>query len=376
MKIYYWSPHTSYVATIKAVINSALSLAKYGNKNYQVAIIDANGEWQQFESKKIRVIKLYNKIYLKTFPIYGYLNSRISYLYIFLFNFFSLKKLLKKDKPNFLFIQLITSLPLILIILFKFETKFILRVSGYPKLSIFRKLIWKLAGKKLHLITCPSQLTLDFLKNQKIFDTNKLTLLEDPIFLIREIVSLKKKKIEENFDKDFKYILSIGRLTKQKNFDLLIEGFYEIKKIFKEYKLIIIGDGEKKSELESLIYKLNLNEDIFLLGFKKNIFNYLNFSDCLISTALWEDPGFTLVEAGILNKSVISSDCLSGPVELFNENNGYLFKSNSREDLLKKFIQYKNTDPKDNVRKKVITKIKFKKYSLFNHYIKIKNLLS
>jgi glycosyltransferase involved in cell wall biosynthesis len=376
MKIYYWSPHTSYVATIKAVINSALSLAKYGSKNYQVAIIDANGEWQQFESKKIRVIKLYNKIYLKTFPIYGYLNSRISYLYIFLFNFFSLKKLLKKDKPNFLFIQLITSLPLILIILFKFETKFILRVSGYPKLSIFRKLIWKLAGKKLHLITCPSQLTLDFLKNQKIFDTNKLTLLEDPIFLIREIVSLKKKKIEENFDKDFKYILSIGRLTKQKNFDLLIEGFYEIKKIFKEYKLIIIGDGEKKSELESLIYKLNLNEDIFLLGFKKNIFNYLNFSDCLISTALWEDPGFTLVEAGILNKSVISSDCLSGPVELFNENNGYLFKSNSREDLLKKFIQYKNTDPKDNVRKKVITKIKFKKYSLFNHYIKIKNLLS
>jgi glycosyltransferase involved in cell wall biosynthesis len=376
MKIYYWSPHTSYVATIKAVINSALSLAKYGNKNYQVAIIDANGEWEQFESKKIRLIKLYNKIYLKTFPIYGYLNSRISYLYIFLFNFFSLKKLLKKDKPNFLFIQLISSLPLILIIFFKFETKFILRVSGYPKLSIFRKLIWKLAGKKLYLITCPSQLTLDFLKNQKIFDTNKLTLLEDPIFSIREVVSLKKKKIEENFDKDFKYILSIGRLTKQKNFNLLIEGFYKIKKIFKEYKLIIIGDGEKKSELERLIYKLKLSEDIFLLGFKKNIFSYLNFSDCLISTALWEDPGFTLVEAGILNKSVISSDCLSGPVELFNENNGYLFKSNSREDLLKKFIQYKNADPKDNDRKKVITKIKFKKYSLFNHYIKIKNLLS
>ena len=376
MKIYYWSPHTSYVATIKAVINSALSLAKYGNKNYQVAIIDANGEWEQFESKKIRLIKLYNKIYLKTFPIYGYLNSRISYLYIFLFNFFSLKKLLKKDKPNFLFIQLISSLPLILIIFFKFETKFILRVSGYPKLSIFRKLIWKLAGKKLYLITCPSQLTLDFLKNQKIFDTNKLTLLEDPIFSIREVVSLKKKKIEENFDKHFKYILSIGRLTKQKNFNLLIEGFYKIKKIFKEYKLIIIGDGEKKSELERLIYKLKLSEDIFLLGFKKNIFSYLNFSDCLISTALWEDPGFTLVEAGILNKSVISSDCLSGPVELFNENNGYLFKSNSREDLLKKFIQYKNADPKDNDRKKVITKIKFKKYSLFNHYIKIKNLLS
>jgi glycosyltransferase involved in cell wall biosynthesis len=86
------------------------------------------------------------------------------------------------------------------------------------------------------------------------------------------------------------------------------------------------------------------------LGFKKNIFNYINFADCLISTALWEDPGFTLVEAGILNKLVISSDCPSGPIELFNQNNGYLFKSNSQEDFVKKFIEYKN----DSLKKKVI----------------------
>jgi glycosyltransferase involved in cell wall biosynthesis len=114
---------------------------------------------------------------------------------------------------------------------------------------------------------------------------------------------------------------------------------------------------------------------VFLLGFKKNIFNYVNFADCLISTALWEDPGFTLIEAGILNKLVISSDCPSGPVELFNQNNGYLFKSNSKEDLVKKFIEFKNAGLKENKRKMVITKIKFKKYSLFHHFLKTKNFL-
>jgi glycosyltransferase involved in cell wall biosynthesis len=375
MKIYYWSPHTSYVATIKSVLNSALSLEKYGKNNFEVSIIDANGEWKDIDSKKIKFIRLYNKIYFKTFEVHGYLISRLSYLYIFFFSFFPLKKLIKKDKPDFFFIQLISSLPLILIILFNFNTKFILRISGYPQLSFFRKIIWKLAAKKIHLIACPTQITLDLLKSQNIFDKNKLILLEDSIFSIREIVNLKKKKLEENLDKNFKYLLSIGRLTRQKNFSLLIKGFSEIKKIYKEYKLIIIGEGEEKIKLQKLIKQLQLSNDIFLLGFKKNIFNYINFADCLISTALWEDPGFTLVEAGILNKLVISSDCLSGPVELFNKNNGYLFKNNSKEDLVKKFIEYKNTHLEEKQKKIIITKMKFKKYSLFDHFLKLKSFL-
>lgn len=376
MKVYYWSPHTSYVATIKAVINSASSLKKYGNNYYEVAIIDANGEWNNIETDKIKFRKLYKKIYFKTFPISGYLKSRLSYLYIFLFRFFSLKNLLNKDRPEFFFIQLISSLPLVLIILFNFNTKFILRISGYPKLPFLRRLIWKLAAKKLHLITCPTQITLDFIRSENIFDTNKLVLLEDPIFKIREIVNLKKVKLEENFDTNFKYILSIGRLTHQKNFNLLIEAFVEIKNIYKDYKLIIIGDGEEKVELNNLVDKFQLNEDVFLLGFKKNIFNYLKLADCLISTALWEDPGFVLVEAGILNKSIISSNCFSGPLELFNQNNGYLFLNDSKEDLIKKFIEYKNADLNTNIKKIVTSKVKFKKYSLFNHFIKIKNFLS
>jgi glycosyltransferase involved in cell wall biosynthesis len=375
MKIYYWSPHTSYVATIKSVLNSALSLEKYGKNNFEVSIIDANGEWKDIESKKIKFIRLYNNIYFKTFKVHGYLISRLSYLYIFFFSFFSLKKLINKDKPEYFFIQLISSLPLILIILFNFDTKFILRISGYPQLSFFRKIIWKLAAKKIYLIACPTQITLDLLKSQNIFDKNKLILLEDPIFSIREIVNLKKEKLDQNLDKNFKYILSIGRLTRQKNFSLLIKGFYEIKKIYKEYKLIIIGEGEEKIKLQKIIKQLQLNNDVFLLGFKKNIFNYINFADCLMSTALWEDPGFTLVETGILNKLVISSDCLSGPVELFNKNNGYLFKSNSKEDLVKQFIEYKNTSLEEKRKKIIITKIKFKKYSLFNHFLKIKSFL-
>ncbi len=95
MNIYYWSPHTSYVATVKSVINSALGLIKYGN-NYQVSIIDANGEWDNLFLDKIKFIKIYNNIFFKTFPTDGYFKSRLAYVYIFFFRFFSLKNLIQK----------------------------------------------------------------------------------------------------------------------------------------------------------------------------------------------------------------------------------------------------------------------------------------
>ena len=101
MKIYYWSPHTSHIATIKAVYNSALSLIKYGKDKYDVTIINANGEWDHLNSiKNIKFINLSKKKYFNTFPVDGYLRSRVSYLYIFFKCFFSLKKIIDKAKTD------------------------------------------------------------------------------------------------------------------------------------------------------------------------------------------------------------------------------------------------------------------------------------
>jgi glycosyltransferase involved in cell wall biosynthesis len=375
MKVFYWSPHTSYVATIKAVLNSAISLNKYGNNKYDVSIINVNGEWDNFKSEKVNFIDLFNSIHLNTFPINGFIKSRISYLYIFIRYFFSLKRLIKHEKPDFLIVHLITSLPLILLILFNFKTRFILRVSGLPKLNFIRKWLWRIASKKLYLITTPTKTTSNYLTDINLIDKKKIVILKDPIFRIREIVNLKKEKFNESFQLDKKYIISIGRLTYQKNFNLLIESFYEINKIYNDYKLIIIGDGEKRKELELLISKLNLKNEVFLIGFKKNIFPYLNIADCLISSSRWEDPGFTLIEAGILNKIIISSDCMSGPRELLNDDNGYLFNNENKDSLIHQFTNYKKNSYENNEIKKIVSKNKFKQYSIYSHFLQIKNLL-
>jgi glycosyltransferase involved in cell wall biosynthesis len=376
MKVYYWSPHTSYVATIKAVYNSALSLTKYNKENPIVKIINANGEWDDFVNKNISLVNLGNNSLFKTYPRVGYFFSRFSYLYIFFKCFFPLKKLLKTEKPDYLLIHLITLLPIVLLIFFKFETKFILRISGYPKLNLFRKIIWKLASKKIHIVTAPTLLTLDYIKSQNIFDEKKIIFLPDPVYQIREIVNQKNELVEEHLDIKKKYIISVGRLTNQKNFSLLIKAFNEIRKINDQFKLLIIGEGEEKKNLELLIFNLNLKNDIIFLGFKENVFKYINLSNLVLSTSLWEDPGFFLIESGILNKPIISSDCPNGPSELLSHGlGGYLFYNNqlnSLIDIFKKFTIENEIKIKDKI---LFSKKKFKQFSIFGHYKILKSII-
>ena len=105
-EIYYWSPCLSKVGTVSSTINSAIGLSKYGK--YKVKIINACGEWDAYKKKfsdnKIDVIDFPIKIF-KYLPKEGFLNSRVSYLIIFLFSFFPLIKLLKKKSPEFLVIH-------------------------------------------------------------------------------------------------------------------------------------------------------------------------------------------------------------------------------------------------------------------------------
>ena len=183
MKIYYWSPFTSNVATIKAVINSAFGLKKLFN--FDTHIINSFGEWNNYKkdikSKKINIInnkKKFNIIHAK-----GYFLSRVAYIKIFIHSFFFLKKILIKKKPDYLIIHLITSLPLILFLIFRFDTKLILRISGLPKLNYFRKLLWKLSKKNIQFVTVPTKETLKNLKKMNIFDPSKLHFLPDPVFI-------------------------------------------------------------------------------------------------------------------------------------------------------------------------------------------------
>lgn len=376
-KIYYWSPFIDRVATIKAVCNSAQSINKYSSNNLKAVIIDVFGEWQQssINLEKINFYKLNFIPFLFKFSSYGFFKSRLKYIIIFLFCFFPLKRFLKKKKPEFLIIHLITSLPIFLNLIFNFDTKLILRISGKPKLNFFRRFFWKIGLKKIYKITCPTIETLNYLKEMNLTDNEKYTLLYDPVINMREyrkvkIQNYKKDKIEL---KD--YYLAIGRLVKQKNFEFLIKCFQEIQNIDPNIKLLILGEGEEKEKLNKLILKCNLEMNIFLKGYQEDVYEYLYNCKAFILSSLWEDPGFVVIEAMLANTLVLSSDCSSGPKEIIGKNRGFLFNNNSKKSFIEKFKHLNSIDGEQKKYFLVNSKNFIKRFSSFSHYKNFSRLL-
>tara|TARA_X000001036_G_scaffold138123_1_gene130933 strand:+ start:1001 stop:2146 length:1146 start_codon:yes stop_codon:yes gene_type:complete len=376
----YWSPFLTNVATINAVINSAKSLRLY-SKNYRPIIINACGEFTPFKSNLekngIELKNIINFDYHKFLPKQGFLKSRFSYIVIFFISIIPLIIFLKKEKPDYFICHLITSLPILISKIINQKTKFILRISGLININLLRKYFWIFIGHKIFLVTCPTISTLNHIKNKNIFYKDKIVLLRDPVINIRKINKKKKERLSYNIDKKNYNIVCVGRLTKQKNFKLIINSFDQILKIKKNCKLIIIGEGEEKYYLQDLIDKKNLSKNITLVGFEKNIFKFLSNSNLFILSSLWEDPGWVLIEAAISDILILSSNCKNGPSEFIQDNKGgILFQNNSTSDLVNKFREINNLDKKQILAKKLFAKKKANEFTIFNHFLHFERILN
>jgi len=154
--------------------------------------------------------------------------------------------------------------------------------------------------------------------------------------------SIKFPKIEEN-NKDEKYekkseklIATIGRLTEQKGIDIFIKAMSEIIKQDPKIYGIIIGDGKLREELEELSQKLNIQNNIIFLGYRKDVLNLISKVDFVVLASRWEGFPLTPIETFMMGKTIIVSD-IDGNNEIVKEGiNGLLFKKNDIKDLKNK----------------------------------------
>lgn len=104
-------------------------------------------------------------------------------------------------------------------------------------------------------------------------------------------------------------ILTVGRLTAQKDFAQSIEAMKLLKDKGIKARWYILGEGEQREELEKLIAKLGLQEDFFLLGVTDNPYVYMSQADIYVHATRFEGKSIAIQEAQVLGCAILVSDC-------------------------------------------------------------------
>lgn len=203
------------------------------------------------------------------------------------------------------------------------------RQYGYGDLKSFinRFLIKKLYPKADFVITNSIGNALDLRENFEI-SKYRISSIYNPINL-KDINKISP--IEGFFDENYFNLVTVGRLDKGKNHIFLIKSVFKSKN--KNLRLYIFGEGPMHKNLLELISKYNLEENIFLMGFDPNPFPYLKAADLFVFGSNYEGFPNVILEAMACNLPIITTNCPSGPNEIFEEDINYF----SAENIITKY---------------------------------------
>lgn len=145
----------------------------------------------------------------------------------------------------------------------------------------------------------------------------------------KSIYRQAKMYYPEEYKKNMKtIILSVGRLTPLKGFDMAIDVAYMLKQSDIPFKWFILGDGELKEELNQSIQNKHLSDCVELIGARKNPYPYIYNSEIIVQTSKYEGKSMVLDEAKILNKPIVVTNYETVKDQI-NENEGIIVDMNA-----------------------------------------------
>ena len=113
-------------------------------------------------------------------------------------------------------------------------------------------------------------------------------------------------------------ILAAGRLEAVKNFKILIEAFQQVR-LQTQARLLILGEGSLRAELEAQVRQLGLEQDVLLPGFEKNVYAFMSKSRVFVLSSIFEGLPTVLIEALACGCPVVAADCPGGTRELLRD---------------------------------------------------------
>jgi len=157
--------------------------------------------------------------------------------------------------------------------------------------------------------------------------------------IVKKSKNYKKEKFFFSKKKTLK-IINLGRFTEQKDQITILKAVNLLKDKI-NLRLLIVGRGIEETNLKNYINNNNLNHLVKIKNFSDNPYGMIKQSNIFILSSKYEGLPNVLLEALILNKFIISSNCPTGPKEiLLNGKGGLLFKIGDYKELSKKIIYY------------------------------------
>ena len=168
-----------------------------------------------------------------------------------------------------------------------------------------------------------------------------------------------KLRSENNIDSDDFVISVIGRLDKQKGHLIFLESVKEIIHQNKKIKILLIGDGSLREQIEIFIKENNLSSQVIMKGFQPDSEPYIEISDLICVPSLWEGFGLVIIEGMIKRKIILASDVGGIPEIIEDGKTGFLFDPQNKTELIKKIIYiYHNIKELDHIKEKAVSVIK------------------
>ena len=231
-------------------------------------------------------------------------------------------------------------------------------INNVPKIKIFKNIEEeKECYNKFNKIVCVSE----EVKNrfvERIGRTENVIVQINPIDSI-EIVKKTTEPIKEELNNKGLIVSTVGRLVKEKGYDRLLEIH---KRLIEEgvlHTIWFIGDGIERKKLENYVSTNNLKDTVSFVGYSNNPYKYVKNSDVFVCSSRIEGLSSALIEATILEKAIVSTEC-PGTKEILGENGQVaIIVPNDTEELYKGLKQVlTNTKLRERLKEKIKTRSK------------------
>lgn len=197
--------------------------------------------------------------------------------------------------------------------------------------------------RKYKKIICVSDCAKQGFKKRIGFDDNVEVLhnpIDDEAILEKSVEIIEEMNVSNNFK-----IITVGRLVYQKGYDRLLRVHKRLIDEGFNYELWIIGEGNKRKELETYINENKLNGSVKLLGYQSNPYKFMKEADLFVCSSRVEGFSSAVMEALILGIPIVTTDC-AGMKEQLGESKWGLIVENSMDGLYNGIISMLNDKEK------------------------------